>query len=162
MPEVDAKTLSICRYNNNMNHISLAPPNSSLRPAKRLKKSSKSETPRLFPGLSQDGRLTRGDSILFPYGSYSAVSLFDNAHFVEIGTALPPSYTGCFINCRNYLRKVLSNDQQAVYTAHNDRQLGMVAAFAPEGFYEIRGILPGVTSLCTPEDTVAIARPFWR
>jgi len=184
--------------------------------------SVESDTPRLFPGLSQDGRLTHGDSILFPnlfpYGSYSAVSLFDNAHFVEIGTASPPSYTGCFINCRNYLGQVLSYDPQAVYMAitqnhlpsaggslihphlqinadripanhhrflkertdsyfqqtgrqlfsdylkheKNDgsRYIGRtgnwewMAAFAPEGFYEIWGILPGVTSLRTPEDQV--------
>jgi len=178
-----------------------------------------SKTPRIFPGVSPAGRLTQGDSILFPnlfpYGSYSAVSLFDNLHFVEMGTALPPSYTDCFINCRNYLGQVLSYDPQAIYMAitqnhlpsaggslvhphlqinadripanhhrflkertdayfkqtgrllfsdylnheKNDgsRYIGRtgdwewMAAFAPEGFYEIWGILPGVTSLRTPE-----------
>jgi UDPglucose--hexose-1-phosphate uridylyltransferase len=181
-----------------------------------------SQTPRLFPGMSPDGRLTQGDSILFPnlfpYGSYSAVSLFDNAHFVELGTALPPSYADCFINCRNYLGQVLSHDPHAFYMAitqnhlpsaggslihphlqinadcipanhhrflkertdayfqqtgrllfsdylsheKNDgsRYIGRtgnwewMAAFAPEGFYEIWGILPGVTSLRTPEDLI--------
>ena len=181
-----------------------------------------SQTPRLFPGLSPDGRLTQGDSILFPnlfpYGSYSAVSLFDNAHFVEMGTALPPSYSDCFINCRNYLRRVLSHDPRAAYMAitqnhlpsaggslvhphlqinadhipanhhrylkertdahfqqtgrqlfsdylnhekkEGSRYIGRtgnwewMAAFAPEGFYEIWGILPGVTSLRMPDDRV--------
>jgi UDPglucose--hexose-1-phosphate uridylyltransferase len=179
-----------------------------------------SKTPRLFPGLSPTGRLTRGDSILFPnlfpYGSYSAVCLFDNAHFVALGTALPQSYADCFINCRNYLGQVLSHDPRAEYMAITQnhlpsaggslihphlqinadripanhhrflrdktdayfRQTGSllfsdylkhekidgsryigrtgdwewVAAFAPEGFYEIWGILPGVTSLRTPAD----------
>jgi UDPglucose--hexose-1-phosphate uridylyltransferase len=181
-----------------------------------------SQTPRLFPGLSPDGRLIQGDSILFPnlfpYGSYSAVSLFDNAHFVELGAALTPSYADCFINCRNYLGQVLSHDPRAVYLAitqnhlpsaggslihphlqinadripanhhrhlmersdayfqqtgrglfsdyliheKNDgsRYIGRtgnwewMAAFAPEGFYEIWGILPGVTSLRTPDDRI--------
>ena len=181
-----------------------------------------SETPRLFPGLAPDGRLVQGDSILFPnlfpYGSYSAVSLFDNVHFVEMGTASLPSYTGCFVNCRNYLGQVLSYDPRAVYTAitqnhlpsaggslihphlqinadrilanhhrflkertdayfqqtgrylfsdylnhekeDGSRYIGRtgnwewMAAFAPEGFYEIWGILPGVTSLRTPEPRV--------
>jgi len=181
-----------------------------------------SETPQLFPGLSPAGRLIQGDSILFPnlfpYGSYSAVSLFDNGHFVEMGTASLPSYTECFINCRNYLGQVLSYDPRAVYMAitqnhlpsaggslihphlqinadcipanhhrflkertdayfqqtgkhlfsdylnheKNDgsRYIGRtgnwewMAAFAPEGFYEIWGIFPGVTSLRTPEARV--------
>jgi hypothetical protein len=42
-----------------------------------------SHTPQLFPGLSPDGRLTQGDSILFsnlfPYGSYSARRLMIKA-----------------------------------------------------------------------------------
>jgi UDPglucose--hexose-1-phosphate uridylyltransferase len=181
-----------------------------------------SMTPRLFHGLSRAGRLIQGESVLFPnlfpYGSYSAVSLFDNQHFVEIGTASASSYTDCLINCRNYLRQVLATDPNAVYMAitqnhlpsaggslihphlqinadhiaanHHrflkdrtdawfqntgrlllsdylnheredaNRYIGKtgdwewMAAFAPEGFYEIWGILPGVTSLRTPEASV--------
>ena len=174
-----------------------------------------SKTPRLFPDLASEGRMIQGDSLLFPnlfpYGSYSAVSLFNDEHFVEIGTASVSSYADSFINSGRYLKKVLQYDQQAIYMAitqnhlpsaggslvhphlqinadripgnhhrfllhktdefsrrDNDfllscyltheksegsRYIGptgsweWMAAFAPEGFFEIWGILPGVTSL---------------
>ncbi|MFZ3045839.1 MAG: galactose-1-phosphate uridylyltransferase, partial [Desulfatirhabdiaceae bacterium] len=48
-------------------------------------------TPMLRQDVSAAGRLVQGDSLLFPnlfpYGSHSAVSLFDDRHFVEIGAA---------------------------------------------------------------------------
>jgi galactose-1-phosphate uridylyltransferase len=139
------------------------------------------------------------------------VSLFDDRHFVEIGTACPESYADSLLNCRDYLLKVLDYDPAAVYMAitqnhlpsaggsllhphfqvHADhvaanrqrrlrdraiayrgqygsrlfsdyldhekdseeRMIGSsgpwqwLAAFAPEGFFEIWGILPAVTSL---------------
>jgi galactose-1-phosphate uridylyltransferase len=174
-----------------------------------------SKTPKLVPELMPGGRLVRGYSVLFPnlfpYGAYSAVSLFDDTHFVEIGTASPDSYTNSFLNCADYLQRVLAHDRVAVYMAitqnhlpaaggsllhphlqiqadrvssnHHrflrakadsyfvengsllfsdylyhekseaDRYIGntgsweWLAAFAPEGFFEIWGILPGVTSL---------------
>ena len=178
-----------------------------------------SQTPQLNPDLAGEPRLSRQDSLLFPnlfpYGSYSAVSLFDNAHFVEIGKASHASYADCFLNCRRYLARVGEHDPQAVYMAitqnhlpsaggslihphlqinadrvaanhhrflleraddyyqrsgdylfssylgheKNDgfRHIGStgawqwVAAFAPEGFFEIWGILPGATSMQQPE-----------
>ncbi len=179
-------------------------------------------TPQLVDGLSLSGRLTQGDSVLFPnlfpYGMYSAVSLFDNSHFVELGKASLPSYTGCLINCRNYLRRVLAHDPHAVHMAitqnhlpsaggsllhphlqinadhvptnhqrflnektgayfaetgrlmfsdylnhekkDGSRYIGKtgdwewMAAFAPEGFYEIWGVLPEVVSLRAPDTDV--------
>ena len=172
-------------------------------------------TPRLSPELCPAGRMQRGQSVLFPnlfpYGSYSAVSLFDDRHFTEIGAASPDSYADCFLNCRDYLLRVLEHDPAAVYMAitqnhlpsaggsllhphlqlqadpvasnhhrflqgraaahfretgarlfstylEHERQDGSryigrtgswewLAAFAPEGFFEIWGILPGVTSI---------------
>jgi galactose-1-phosphate uridylyltransferase len=172
-------------------------------------------TPRCVEELAPSGRLTRGTSILFPnlfpYGRYSAVSLFDDTHFVEIGTASVDSYRDSFLNSAEYLRRIQTSDPKAVYMAitqnhlpsaggsllhphlqvHADRvpsnhhrflklrateyfratgsrlfddylrheqedgsrYLGntgpwqWMAAFAPEGFYEIWGILPGYTSL---------------
>jgi galactose-1-phosphate uridylyltransferase len=172
------------------------------------------ETPQLHPGLSGDGRMRQGESLLFPnlfpYGSYSAVSLFDAQHFVEIGTATTSSYTDCLINSAAYLKKILHHDPGAVYMAitqnhlpsaggslvhphlqiNADRIAGnhqrvllqkandfyrrngnhlfssylahekdegarcigatgcweWMAAFAPEGFFEIWGVLPGITS----------------
>ena len=174
-----------------------------------------SHTPRLVPEFLPEGRLTRGSSTLFPnlfpYGRYSAVSLFDDDHFVEIGTARLSSYTDSLMNCRDYLLRVLAYDPAAVfmaitqnhlpsaggsllhphfqvqadrrpanhqrflqqraaahrrrfrlrlfsdYLAHEERfgerVIGptgawqWLAAFAPEGFFEIWGILPGVTRL---------------
>ena len=177
-----------------------------------------SKTPRLHPNLTASGRLSQGDSVLFPnlfpYGSYSAVSLFNDEHFVEIGTATSLSYADSFLNCCRYLTKVICYDPQAVYMAitqnhlpsaggsllhphlqinadrvpanyqrfllqranefyqqtgkylfssylsqekaEGSRYIGTtgswqwMSAFAPEGFFEIWGILPRSTSLQQP------------
>lgn len=172
-------------------------------------------TPQLIPQIHPAGRMARGESLLFPnlfpYGAYSAVSLFDNNHFVEIGRATESSYTDCLVNCADYLRRVQRYDPTAVhmaitqnhlpsaggsmvhphlqiqadriaanyhrflsdrafthrqaeqrglfgdYAAHEirlrDRYIGRtgpwiwLAAFAPEGFFEIWAVYPGQTSL---------------
>ena len=172
-------------------------------------------TPRLAPALAPEGRLVQGESILFPnlfpYGLHSAVSLFDDRHFVEIGTASARSYGDSLLNCQRYVRRIRTVDPAAVHTAvtqnhlpaaggslvhphlqvhadrvapnihrfyvraaeshfrqtgsclfsdylrheHRDRSrlIGKtgnwewMAAFAPEGFYEIWGILPGGFSI---------------
>jgi UDPglucose--hexose-1-phosphate uridylyltransferase len=174
-----------------------------------------SRTPQISSDIIPTGRLCYNDSVLFPnlfpYGGYSAVSLVDNGHFVEIGTASVSSYTDCFINCRNYLRHILAHDSEAFYMAitqnhlpsaggsllhphlqinadriapnhhrllrkraeeyfqhigsylfsdyllhekrDGSRYIGKtgswewMTAFAPEGFFEIWGILPKTTSL---------------
>ena len=173
------------------------------------------KTPQFLKTHEKPGRLIRGASVLFPnlfpYGAHSAVSLFDDRHFVEIGTASVESYTNSFLNCAEYLRRVRAQDPEAVYMAitqnhlpsaggsllhphlqiqadriasnhqrflkkrasehfretgslllsdylrrekdHNQRLIGTtgawewLAAFAPEGFFEIWGILPQATSL---------------
>ena len=173
-----------------------------------------SKTPLLLPEISPDHRLVLNESVLFPnlfpYGSFSAVSLFDNKHFVDIGKASLSSYTDSFINCSKYLNHVLSHDHDAIYMAitqnhlpssggsllhphlqinadriasnhhrflanrtvryHKEtgsylfsdylkcekedgsRYIGntgvweWVAAFAPEGFFEIWGVLPKISS----------------
>ncbi len=179
-------------------------------------------TPLMSEGLDREGRLRCGDSVLFPnlfpYGVYSAVSLFDERHFVEIGTADAASYADSFRNCARYLQTVIGYDPQAVFTAitqnhlpaaggslvhphlqvHADRipsnahamlmqrseeyhtqtsrllfsdylkceyrdgrriigptgAWHWLAAFAPEGFFEIWGIYPGKSALnhLTPSD----------
>jgi UDPglucose--hexose-1-phosphate uridylyltransferase len=173
-------------------------------------------TPRLATHFSSSGHLVRGDSVLFPnlfpYGTHSAVGLFDNNHFVEIGKASAASYAACFMNCGEYLRRVCASNPGVRYLAitqnhlpsaggslvhphlqvHADaipsnhhrflrkkasryfrdngshlfseylrqekeegtRYVGRtgrwewVAAFAPEGFFELWGILPQARSLC--------------
>ncbi|MFZ0135149.1 MAG: galactose-1-phosphate uridylyltransferase, partial [Desulfobacterales bacterium] len=84
-------------------------------------------TPRLPAEFWPAGRMTRGSSTLFPnlfpYGRYSAVSLFDAEHFVEIGTARLPSYTDSFLNCRDYLLRIRSSDPAAVYMAITQNHL---------------------------------------
>jgi len=172
-------------------------------------------TPRLHDRISAKDRLEKGASILFPnlfpYGSYSAVSLIDNTHFAEIGTATSESYTDSFLNAAAYLKQIKQRDSEAVYMAITQNHLpsaggsllhphlqinadpipsnhhrflaertkayfesnnkGLfedylncekedgsrfvgqtgpwhwMAAYAPEGFFEIWGIFPGVTSI---------------
>ena len=171
-------------------------------------------TPTLIAEKFPSERLRLGDSILFPnlfpYGSHSAVSLFDQNHFVEIGSASISAYADSFKNSVRYLSHVLNQDPAAVYMAitqnhlpsaggsllhphlqinadsipgnhhrffekrclqyfqdnqamlfsdyldfelkQQERYIGTtgdwhwISAFAPEGFFEIWGILPGVTS----------------
>ncbi|HHP7233021.1 MAG TPA: galactose-1-phosphate uridylyltransferase [Desulfobacterales bacterium] len=173
--------------------------------------------PRINPEMGLEDRMVEGSSLLFPnlfpYGSYSAVSLFDDHHYVEIGTATTASYQDSLVNCCNYLARVRQHDPQAVYQAITQNHLpaaggslihphlqinadaipsnyqrvllaaahryhratgGMLysaylqheraegsryiarigawewlAAFAPEGFYELWAILPETTSLAT-------------
>jgi galactose-1-phosphate uridylyltransferase len=84
-------------------------------------------TPQLHPDLSSSGRLSQGESLLFPnlfpYGSYSAVSLFDNAHFVEIGNASLDAYTNSLLNCSQYLAKISDHDPEAAYMAITQNHL---------------------------------------
>lgn len=173
------------------------------------------QTPRFPPAFHPAGRMVQGRSVLFPnlfpYATHSAVSLFDDRHFVEIGTASVSSYTDSFLNCAAFLQRVRETDAAAIYTGiaqnhlpsaggsllhphlqvHADRvapnyhrflvrrardywnaagqglftdylayekkrgtrMIGRtgawewLAAFAPEGFYEIWGLLPGRTSM---------------
>lgn len=177
-------------------------------------------TPRLIPEIHPDGRMSRGQSLLFPnlfpYGAWSAVSLFDDRHYVEIGTASEKSYADCLVNCADYLRRVQRHDPSAAFMAvtqnhlpsaggslvhphlqvqadavasnhhrflahralthrqatgrglfdayldreraSGERVIGRtgpwtwVAAFAPEGFFEVWAICPGVTSLLALEE----------
>jgi UDPglucose--hexose-1-phosphate uridylyltransferase len=178
-------------------------------------------TPQIHPDLYPNGRMQEGDSVLFPnlfpYGKYSAVSLFDNQHFVEIGKASLLSYANSLKNCSGYLKKVLEFDRQAIYMAitqnhlpsaggslvhphfqiqadnipsnhhrflqnragqyfqdtggllfsdylehekkEGSRYIGKtgdwewMAAFAPEGFFELWAILPGKFSITCLSDT---------
>ncbi|HSO20131.1 MAG TPA: galactose-1-phosphate uridylyltransferase [Desulfosarcina sp.] len=84
-------------------------------------------TPRLAAHIHPDGRMVRGEALLFPnlfpYGAYSAVSLFDNAHFVEIGTASAHSYADCLINCADYLKRVIQYDPAAIHMAITQNHL---------------------------------------
>lgn len=84
-------------------------------------------TPRLVPSRFPGQRLVEGESILFPnlfpYGRYSAVSLFDRRHFVEIGTADLASYTNCFVNCGRYLKILYDGDHRAEYMAITQNHL---------------------------------------
>ena len=196
--------------------LPLPPPSAADQPSCPFCQANLGEqTPRLMPDLCPDGRMRRGRSTLFPnmfpYGRYSAVSLFDDRHFVEIGTARFRSYVDCFLNCRDYLCDVLRLDPAAIYQAITQNHLPSaggslvhphlqvqaeripsnhqrflktraveyrkqtgrrlfsdylaaeqadgrrwigatgawhwLAAFAPEGFFEIWGLLPEVTAL---------------
>ena len=84
-------------------------------------------TPKLPPEICPEGRLQRGQAILFPnlypYGQYSAVSLMDDRHYVAIGTAASRIYADCFLNCRDYLLRIQAMDQAAVYMAITQNHL---------------------------------------
>lgn len=84
-------------------------------------------TPCLHPGIASTGRMRQGRSTLFPnlfpYGAYSAVSLFDDQHFVEIGTADADNYADSFINCARYLHKVSDFDPEADFMAITQNHL---------------------------------------
>jgi len=84
-------------------------------------------TPRLVPEIDPAGRMSRGQSLLFPnlfpYGAWSAVSLFDDRHFVEIGTAGEKSYADCLVNCADYLKRVRRHDPSAAFMAITQNHL---------------------------------------
>ncbi|MEW6259173.1 MAG: galactose-1-phosphate uridylyltransferase [Thermodesulfobacteriota bacterium] len=179
-----------------------------------------SRTPRFSDDITVGGRFRYGTSILFPnlfpYGAHSAVCIFDDRHFVEIGTASTESYRDGFLNAIVYLQRMLVVDPASRYMAitqnhlpsaggsllhphlqiqadplasnhHRDlgaraasyrersgrylfsdylthettdgsRMIGTtgrwqwLAAFAPEGFFEIWAVLPGATRLEHTDD----------
>ncbi|WP_457552066.1 galactose-1-phosphate uridylyltransferase [Desulfobacula sp.] len=86
-----------------------------------------SMTPCLDPKVSEKKRLSYNNSILFPnlfpYTEWSAVSLFDNAHYVEIGSAGIGSYMDSFINCSQYLQLVKKVDPEAIYMSITQNHL---------------------------------------
>ncbi|MDJ0623916.1 MAG: hypothetical protein QNJ17_13185 [Desulfocapsaceae bacterium] len=85
------------------------------------------QTPHLTPEISPSGKLTRNASVLFPnlypYTEWSAVSLFDRQHHVEIGMAKVASYRDSFCNCADYLSRVSRYDQEAKYMAITQNHL---------------------------------------
>ena len=86
-----------------------------------------SMTPRLNERISRRKRLKHNESVLFPnlfpYTEWSAVSLFDNTHHVEIGTASPASYRDSLINCADYLRRVKRVDPGAIFMSITQNHL---------------------------------------
>ena len=86
-----------------------------------------SMTPCLLPEISEAKRLSHNHSILFPnlfpYTEWSAVSLFDNTHHVEIGSASLQSYQDSFINCSQYLVRVKKVDPGAIYMSITQNHL---------------------------------------
>ena len=86
-----------------------------------------SMTPCLNEQISKNKRLKNRNSILFPnlfpYTEWSAVSLFDATHHVEIGTASPASYRDSFINCSDYLTRVKRVDPGAIFMSITQNHL---------------------------------------
>lgn len=86
-----------------------------------------SMTPALSEQISKRKRLKHRKSILFPnlfpYTEWSAVSLFDTTHHVEIGTASPDSYGDSFINCSDYLTRVNRADPEAIFMSITQNHL---------------------------------------
>ncbi|MFW2364958.1 MAG: galactose-1-phosphate uridylyltransferase [Desulforhopalus sp.] len=84
-------------------------------------------TPCLKKDVCKEQRLKNNESILFPnlfpYTEWSAVSLFDSTHHVEIGTASQGSYGDCFINCSDYLTRVQRIDPDAIFMSITQNHL---------------------------------------
>jgi UDPglucose--hexose-1-phosphate uridylyltransferase len=84
-------------------------------------------TPCFMPEISESKRLCYNDSILFPnlfpYTEWSAVSLFDNTHHVEIGSAGLGTYRDSFINSSQYLVRVKKADPAAIYMSITQNHL---------------------------------------
>lgn len=86
-----------------------------------------SMTPCFSPGIIEGKRQVYNESTLFPnlfpYTEWSAVSLFDKNHHVEIGTASLATYRDSFINCSQYLVQVKKNDPAAIYMSITQNHL---------------------------------------
>lgn len=84
-------------------------------------------TPCLTEEITTQKRLRNNKSILFPnlfpYTEWSAVSLFDATHHVEIGTASTTAYRDSFINCAEYLCRVKNADPAALFMAITQNHL---------------------------------------
>ena len=84
-------------------------------------------TPCLKQQICAGGRLKNKHSTLFPnlfpYTEWSAVSLFGDTHYVEIGTAIPNSYRDSFINCSEYLTRVRRVDPDAIFMSITQNHL---------------------------------------
>lgn len=84
-------------------------------------------TPCLNRQITSRKRLINNRSVLFPnlfpYTEWSAVSLFDGQHHVEIGTAGVESYRDSFVNCSTYLRRVKRVDPDAIFMSITQNHL---------------------------------------
>lgn len=84
-------------------------------------------TPVLLPEISDAPRLRCNRSVLFPnlfpYTEWSAVSIFDDTHYVEIGQAEVSSYRDSFINCAAYLSRVNGVDPEAIFMSITQNHL---------------------------------------
>ncbi len=81
------------------------------------RKNIETATPMLSDELNLSNRLIYKNSVLFPnlypYTEWSGVSIFDERHYVEIGTASVSSYRDCLINCSRYLHQINEYDSNA-------------------------------------------------
>ncbi len=78
-------------------------------------------TPILSEKFNLTDRLVYKNSVLFPnlfpYTEWSGVSIFDDIHYVEMGSASIESYGDCLINCSHYLSEIRKADPQSVFMA---------------------------------------------
>jgi len=85
------------------------------------------KTPMILEKLKKSGRFVYKESILFPnlfpYTEWSGVSLFNEKHYVEIGTESISSYRDCLINCSQYLSKIIQLDPDSVFMAITQNHL---------------------------------------
>jgi hypothetical protein len=103
--------------------------------------------------------MTCGSSILFPnlypYGSSSAVSLIDEQHFVEIGTASAVSYRSSFVLLSVESAQSFLELRIVVLVRSNS------APWVRSDYTGFEVMLGDMATFTAPEDLAAQARPFF-
>lgn len=81
------------------------------------------DTPRIDPGLSDEPRITVGETVLFPnlvpYSRYAAVALFTREHWLDLQGFTPKRIADSLSASLRYMRAVHDADAAAAYAAWN-------------------------------------------
>ena len=80
-------------------------------------------TPRIDPGVSEEGRIRAGETVVFPnlvpYSQYAAVAVFASRHWVSVDEFSPRLIADNLTACLRYIRAVYAADPHARYCAWN-------------------------------------------
>ncbi len=73
-------------------------------------------TPKFDPDEIPEGRLEKGESVLFPnllpYDAHSALAVLCSQHYKRLSEFTPGIFTDAFANCRNYLDRVIADKNE--------------------------------------------------
>lgn len=83
----------------------------------------RSVTPKVLPRIHHDGRLERGESLLFPnlvpYSQYAAVAVLSSRHWLPLNEFTPQRLFDSLSVSVEYVRRVNSFDPKAQHCAYN-------------------------------------------